>query len=64
LEQKIRRTKLTKEGKASYLSFLKFLNQILKYEHDKTSKKWQRLTEKLGTTPMIEREWLQQIMEK
>jgi hypothetical protein len=64
LEQKIRRTKLTKEGKASYLSFLKFLNQVLKYEHDKTSKKWQRLKEKMGATPMIEREWLQHIMEK
>lgn len=63
LEQKVRRSKLTKEVKTSYLNFLRFLNQVKKYEHDKTHKKWLQLAEKLKTmVPMIEREWLREII--
>lgn len=64
LDRKVRRSKLAETNKTSYLNFLQLLNRILKYEHDKRSKTWQKLAEELTTTtPMIEREWLKKIME-
>ncbi|MEL6970284.1 MAG: hypothetical protein AAFZ63_14935 [Bacteroidota bacterium] len=63
LEQKTRRSKLAERSKASYLNFLKFLHRVLKYEHDKTSKKWQKIkTDFYTIRPMLEREWLYSIL--
>ncbi|MGH1436003.1 MAG: hypothetical protein ACRBG0_16265 [Lewinella sp.] len=63
LEQKIRRSKVAKKRRDSFLSFLKILNQVLKYEHDKTSDKWKKIQTKIDVTSnVIHREWLQQII--
>jgi hypothetical protein len=63
LEQKIRRSKVSATRQASFLNFLKILNQILKYKHDKTSDKWLKIRVKLEKMEIVAyRAWLQQII--
>lgn len=63
LEKKVRRSKLAQRDKTAYINFLRFLLRVLKYEHDKHSKKWQKLkTDLQNTVPMLQREWLQSII--
>ncbi|MEL6968547.1 MAG: hypothetical protein AAFZ63_14910 [Bacteroidota bacterium] len=63
LEKKVRRSKLTKREKSAYVNFLRVLLRILKYQHDRHSKKWQKLqTDVAEIVPVVEREWLSSIM--
>ena len=63
LEKKVRRSKLTKQEKSAYVNFLRVLMRILKYQHDRHSKKWQKLQTDVATiVPIVEREWLTTIM--
>ena len=63
LEKKVRRTKLSERDKSGYLNFLRFLLRVLKYQHDRQSKKWHKLEQDLQETrPMLEREWLNSIV--
>lgn len=63
LEQKIRRSKVSVTRQASFLNFLKILNQILKYQHDKSSGKWLKIKTKLEKMEIVAyRTWLQQII--
>jgi hypothetical protein len=59
LEQKVRRTKISKDLKGNYYRFLQKLGKIIKYSSEKNSRKLARLLEEIKTTPgVLEREWL------
>jgi hypothetical protein len=59
LEQKVRRTKISKDLKGNYYRFLQKLGKIIKYSSEKNSHKLTRLLEEIKTTPgVVEREWL------
>ena len=63
LEKKVRRSKLTNRENSAYVNFLRVLLRILKYQHDRHSKKWQKLqTDVAEIVPVVEREWLSSIM--
>ena len=63
MEQKVRRSKVADNRQASFLNFLKILNQVLKYRHDKESNKWIKIQPKLdGMKIVAYRSWLQQII--
>lgn len=59
LDQKIRRTKLSKETKAGYYNFLKKLDKIIKYGWQKDNPKRPKLMEEIKSQPNVfSREWL------
>lgn len=59
LDQKVRRSKLSRETKNRYYNFLKKLDKIIKYGWQKNSPKRALLIEEIKTTPEIAtREWL------
>ncbi len=59
LDQKVRRSKLSRETKNRYYNFLKKLDKIIKYGWQKNNPKRARLIEEIKTTPEIAtREWL------
>ena len=59
LDQKIRRSKLSREVKSRYYNFLKKLDKIIKYGWQTKNPKRARLIEEIKTTPeIIAREWL------
>ncbi|WP_367392530.1 hypothetical protein [Lewinella sp. LCG006] len=63
LEKKVRRSKLSAHNKSAYIHFLHLLLRVLKYEHNKQSKKWTKLQDDLQhTKPMLEREWLEGVL--
>lgn len=63
VEKKVRRSKLSSHNKSAYIHFLHLLLRVLKYEHNKQSKKWAKLHDDLQhTKPMLEREWLQGVL--
>lgn len=59
LDQKIRRSKLSREVKNRYYNFLKKLDKIIKYGWQTKNPKRARLIEEIKTSPeIIAREWL------
>lgn len=64
LSQKIRRSKLTPLNKKKYLNFIKMVKQICKFHWTKNKTTQQSIERNLNElVPVIEREWLQSIME-
>ncbi len=63
LEQKIRRSKLTPDHRRPYLNFLQVMKRLTKYQWNKEGRRWQQLVEEFpGITPIIEREWLSEMI--
>lgn len=65
LSQKVRRSKITAPHKRQYLNFLKLLGQIEKLRWKNSPKAKQRIQQRLQeVTPLIERAWLTQQLDK
>ncbi|MEZ4941397.1 MAG: hypothetical protein R3D58_11025 [Saprospiraceae bacterium] len=65
IDQKIRRTKLSRTAKTRYFNFLKKLDKVIKYGWQKNSPKRTKLIEEIKSVPeIVSREWLlEKVME-
>ena len=63
MELKVRRAEIPEFEKKAYLHFISLMRQISKYKWLKDQEKLDRIAEKIsGDQPLIQREWLQQIL--
>ncbi len=65
LDQKVRRSKLSEEGKLPYLNFIRKLDKIIKYGWQPDGKKMAKLADEIRQMPaVLQREWLLAKLEK